>query len=287
MTLSFFLVCLAGVLPADEVLVTPRQLAGMEEVLVVDARAEEDFLRAHIPGAAHLDVETLSETRDNVIGQLRPAEAVLPLLAEAGLAPERHIVVYSGHFQEGEVKRATRLFWILEHLGYTRVSLLDGGLAKWQAEDRPVEKGPSTVAAITPDDLAGLGVPSLLAERDDIVAMLDTQHGTLIDFRVADEYAGKSKKEFVGSLGHIQGAQSCPAGGFYEGPYFEFKTGEALRAVLGDVTLKEGQPIITYCNTGRDATIGYLGLRLSGVDGVLVYDGSMAEWGNLPGAKVE
>jgi thiosulfate/3-mercaptopyruvate sulfurtransferase len=36
--------------------------------------------------------------------------------------------------------------------------------------------------------------------------------------------------------------------------------------------------VITYCNTGRQASVGYFVMRLTGHDNVSLYDGSMAEW---------
>ena len=42
--------------------------------------------------------------------------------------------------------------------------------------------------------------------------------------------------------------------------------------------LDENTPIITYCNTGRDATTGYFLFRLLGYHKVEMFDGSMAEW---------
>lgn len=285
--LSTILLMAVSALPAQELLVSPEQLAAMPAALVVDARAEGDFKGGHIPGAATLDVEDLSETRRGVVGLLKTPRELRQLIAKAGVDPAKHVVVYSGNFEASDVKRATRLFWILEVLDFPKVSLLNGGLAKWKAESRPVEQGSSKVAPIAPKLIADKLDEKRFAERSEVLKQIEQGSGTLLDLRVADEYAGKSKKEFVQVSGHIPSAKSCPAAGFFTGPYFEFKTGDDLNHVLGATILNPKGPVTTYCNTGRDATIGYLGLRLSGIDEVRVYDGSMAEWGSRPGAKVE
>ncbi|MBI2435482.1 MAG: sulfurtransferase, partial [Candidatus Hydrogenedentes bacterium] len=220
-------------------------------------------------------------------GLLKLPKELRKLLAEAGVGPARHIVVYSGMQEAADVKAATRLFWILENCGYPRVSLLNGGFAKWKAEGKPVEKGASKVTAIDVESIDLNKFNATLAERADVLRLIEHHTGTLLDLRVPEEYAGISKKDFVDTAGHIPRAQSCPAGDFVQGPYFEFKTAGDLAKVLGEVELKPGGPVVTYCNTGRDATIGYFGLRLQGIDKVKVYDGSMVEWSKQPAVKVE
>jgi len=49
----------------------------------------------------------------------------------------------------------------------------------------------------------------------------------------------------------------------------------------------DGDQVILYCNSGRSATMAYVGCRVLGMDGLGVYDGSMAEWSSDAGAEVE
>ncbi|MBI2435267.1 MAG: hypothetical protein HYV26_20610, partial [Candidatus Hydrogenedentes bacterium] len=240
--LATWLCFIAAALPPDQILVSTDLVATLENALLVDARPAEAFATEHLPGAANLDVESLSETRRGVVGLLKLPEELRKLLAAAGLSPARHIVVYSGMQQAADVKAATRLFWMLENCGYPRVSLLNGGFAKWKAEGKPVETGPSKVVALDVESIDLNKFNATRADRADVLQLIEHHTGTLLDLRVPEEYAGISKKDFVDTAGHIPSAQSCPAGDFVQGPYFEFKTAGDLAKVLGEVDLKKGGP---------------------------------------------
>ncbi|MBP8129362.1 MAG: sulfurtransferase [Candidatus Hydrogenedentes bacterium] len=270
-------------------LIATDQLQQLQGVQVVDARPIEAYAAAHLPGALHLDPATLSEERDGVQGLLKPVETLAALLSEAGLQPARHVVVYSGMDKPDDLKNAARLFWILEYLGFPRVSVLDGGFAKWRAEGRPVEAGAPPVPPEPVPELSLTPRPELLAVREDVLAIIGTSRGTLVDMRAPEEYAGLAKKDFVLRAGHIPGACNLPATDFAVkmgsdiAPYYTLRpVTELKQAIQGDASA----PVITYCNTGRDASVGYLVYRLAGIDRVAVYDGSMAEWGNHPGLSV-
>lgn len=278
--LGIILTLISAALPPEQVLVSTENVLSLPEVLLVDARPAEAYTAGHIPGAVHIDSETLSETRDGVRGLLKPAHQVVSLLAGAGVDPSRHIVVYSAMNEATEVKNAARLFWILEYLSYPRVSVLNGGIAKWTQEGRPLETG-----AARPNEAKSewnlKTRPELIATRDEVLDAVENAGSTLLDLRSPEEYAGLSKKDFINQSGHIPGACNLPASDVVkQGPFFLFKSPDELRASITEAGASATKPIITYCNTGRDASTGYLGLRLQGIENISVYDGSMAEWGN-------
>lgn len=269
---------LGASLASPSIVLNTGDIASVENGVIVDTRDADAFAAGHLPGAAHLDVETLSEVRDGVNGLLKPVEELLPLLADAGLDPAKTIVIYSGMENAGSLVRATRLLWVLEYLGYSDVRLLDGGLAKWNAEGRPVETGTSAVAAITPDKLADLAPQdSRLATREEVMATRSEKKGLIVDLRGPEYFSGAAKSGAVPKAGHIPGAKSRPGEEFLEGPYFTFKSPESIRDIVG---ADRGSGVITYCNTGRVATVGYAAYRIAGFDDVALYDGSMSEWGS-------
>ena len=51
------------------------------------------------------------------------------------------IVIYD----DSPLKSAARAWWLLKLFGAHDVALLDGGLAKWKAEGRPLEMGKQTL----------------------------------------------------------------------------------------------------------------------------------------------
>ena len=260
-----------GALHGDRLLMQPAQLAATPDGLPVDARGKDAFEIGHIPGAAHLDVDTLSETRNDVRGLLKPVDDVRMLVAMAGLAPENHLIVYAAG---GELKAATRMLWILEYLGYPRVSVLDGGYEHWVATGTPPATGASDVRSVRVESLPKNVRSELLASKDEVKGGACA----LVDLRSGAEYTGDSKKDFVKESGHIPGAHSLPAGDLLQegSPVFQ------PMGVIADQLKQQGAGddtrVVTYCNTGRDATVGYFAYRLMDHNNVAVYDGSMAEW---------
>lgn len=250
-------------------LITTESAAQMENILYLDVRKSEDFAATHISGATNVDVNTLSENRDEVSGVLRPIDQVLPILRQAGVDPSRYIVVYAGMDRGGEITLATRMFWILEYLGYENVAVLDGGLKKWQAEGRAVESGASKIKPLgslelRPDE-------SRIATAAEVREAIDSGKAELQDNRPDGQYSGADKSGAVARAGHLPGAKNVPASSLINEDGL-FKPVKELQSLSNGET-----PVITYCNTGRSATVGYFVERVLGRD-VSMYDGSMSEW---------
>lgn len=274
-------------LSPELLLLDPEGALALKEGLLVDCRPAEAFAAGHIPGAAHLDQAALSEDRGGVANELKDPEAMGALLAAAGLAADRHIVIYSAMDTPADFKNATRLFWILEYLSYERVSILDGGFARWKAEGRPVETGPSTVGPVKPGKVSTKPRQALIAEFETVAEMAATGQGVLVDCRTPEEYAGLSKKDFVAKKGNIPGSVNVPSADLIDPATLLLAPAKALAESLAPAGAAEDTPIVTYCNSGRDATVGYFAFRRAGHDRVAVYDGSMSEWAAQEGVPAK
>jgi thiosulfate/3-mercaptopyruvate sulfurtransferase len=269
------LICIAA-LQGDDLLVSTEQLTSMQDVLVVDVRSEEAYTAAHIPGTAHVDVDTLSETRGEVAGLLKPLETVQRMLGEAGIEPSRHVVIYSDSDSAGDFSKATRLFWILEYVGYERVSILDGGFAKWKAEDRETAEGASTVKAVEMPKL--IPHDDKLATADEVEIAVKEQSSAIADIRSPDYYRGEKKADVVKEAGHIPTAKNLPAEAFLSESDGTVRSWDELQSIIRDGNVSADGPVITYCNTGRSGSVGYFIMRRMGSESVSLYDGSMSEW---------
>ena len=60
-----------------------------------------------------------------------------------GVATADHVVVYDA--SATGLFSAARLWWMLRGFGHAHVSVLNGGLAVWQAEGRALEAGSPTI----------------------------------------------------------------------------------------------------------------------------------------------
>lgn len=282
--LSALLLTFATALGPEHLLLTPATVEGETAFLLVDARPAEAYAAGHAAGAAHLDPSDLAEDRDGVPGMLKALPEVLRIAARHGVDPSRHVVVYAEDHGPDDLKHATRLFWALEYAGFPRVSVLDGGFARWRAENRPVETGPGRAPVLDAGSWSLSPRKEVLATRADVIEVAKSGEGQLMDLRTPEDYAGLTKRPFVKKAGHIPGAHNLPVADTVQGEAGSFCTMRPLEEVRAELLRVEGGDpatrTIAYCNSGRDATVGYLVYRLAGFTNISVYDGSMAEWGN-------
>jgi thiosulfate/3-mercaptopyruvate sulfurtransferase len=282
--LNVLLVTVLAAASGGGVLLSSADLAAMDSVVIVDAREVAVFESAHIAGARNVPVSALSEARDGVPNLLKPLPQLESILQNAGLDPEKPVVVYSGMEGGKDLHLATRLFWILEYLGYRDVRLLDGGLAKWQAEGGAIETGtvkpePIEPLNLTPD-------PAKLATKEEVAAVAEDGSRQLLDLRSQAQYFGDERPGSATRAGRIPGACNLPAEESL-GADKTFKPVEELKTVAARQGLEAGKPVTTYCNTGRSASVGYFLLRHLGYDDVALYDGSMSEWSRDETKEVE
>lgn len=259
-----------------QLLVTPMDVETCDDCYLVDTRSPEGYAAGHIPGAIHLDAEAFSETRDGISGLLKPLEQVKALLGEAGIHPDKRIVLYSSMANVNAFRTATRLFWILDYLGYPRVAVLDGGFERWVKEGKPVQTDPVTPAPVTLPELTIR--EDRLATEEEVARALETKEAAILDIRPPEDYTGAKRKDDP-RAGHIPGAKNLPAGSCIASGDARLQSVEVINQLLTEKGVDPEKPVVTYCNTGRQASVGYFMLRVMGRDDVSLYDGSMAEWG--------
>jgi thiosulfate/3-mercaptopyruvate sulfurtransferase len=251
-------------------------VAANRDWLVVDTRPLKDYEAGHLPGAVPLEADSLSEIRDGVKGLLKPLPALRDALSKAGIDPKRRVILYSDMVDSDKRTQATRLFWILDYLGYPQLSVLDGGINEWTADKRPVDTGAPVFAPVTLPEFKPNG--KRLSTAEAVQTLLASKTGVLLDNRPSAQFAGDNKKDFVARAGHIAGACSLPHDDFTQPETGLFKPQAELKTLLEKRGITGSTPFITYCNTGRMASVGYFVARFLGYDNVSLYDGSMADW---------
>ena len=92
-----------------------------------------------------------------------PPEKFASRMQSLGLGDGSRIVVYD----DSPFKSAARAWWMLTLFGAHAVAILDGGIAKWKAEGRPLETGKPTLRhrhfTVWKDDKAVRNKADLLA----------------------------------------------------------------------------------------------------------------------------
>ena len=232
-----------------------------------------EWTRSHIPGAmyAHLDRD-LSGPKTGTNGRhpLPDIATIATTFGRLGITSGRQVVAYdqdNGMF-------ASRLWWLLRWLGHDAVAVLDGGLARWIAEGRPVSTAPDRhePALFTP---APRG--SMTVSATDVESHREEATWRVIDSRAPERYRGEVEP-MDPVAGHIPGA----ANHFFQWNIDEdgiFRTPEDLRMrlgrVVGDVPAER---IICYCGSGVQASQNLLALEHAGIVGAKLYPGSWSEW---------
>lgn len=246
-----------------------------EVLLVHVAMLGMDPPAAFIPGAVALDYHAI-ESSAGLSVEMPAAEQLVSVFAAAGVANDKHVVLYGG----GAAHVAARAFVALDYLGHRRVSVMDGGIEAWQEEGRPTvaQPSPARAARFTPAP-----DPAVLADAAWIAARLDDPTVAVIDARPADQYAGRSSRNL--REGHIPGAGNIFYAELLQSDAVpRLKPRNEVEAMFAAAGYTPGATVVSYCQIGMRASYNYLIARHLGYH-VKLYDGSWEEWGadeNLP-----
>jgi thiosulfate/3-mercaptopyruvate sulfurtransferase len=235
---------------------------------VVSGRA--DFEKAHIPGAAFLDIEhEVSEPHPRLHFTLPESRQFAAAMSRLGISDDTLVVPYStaNHWW------ATRLWWMLQVFGHPNSAVLDGGIQKWKAEGRTLLTGPAEKRAR--GRFTDRGTRSeLVADQADVLAAIGSGQTCTVNALRPEQHAGTGGVHY-GRRGHIAGSINLAAI-HHLNPDHTFKSEAALRALFAPALAKP--EVITYCGGGIAATSVALILAMLGHRGVKVYDASLTEW---------
>lgn len=238
-----------------------------------DARAE--YEAAHIPGAVFFDIEEVSDP-DSPYPHTWPQPHLFASRMRAlGLGDHDRIVVYDN----SPLHTSARAWWMLRSFGARQVAILDGGLAKWLEEGRPVESGRP---APRPGHFTPHPVEGAMLAKADILALHDRDDHVLADARAGDRFRGEAAEPRAGlAAGHIPGSRSLPQGSLYRADN-TMKTGAELRALFTEAGVDLKKPLVATCGSGVTACVLLFGAHLLGKTDLQLYDGSWSEWGSDP-----
>jgi len=273
-------------------LITPATLAqhvNDPSWVIIDCRfdltdpdkGESLYRTGHIPGAryAHLD-RHLSGPKTGTNGRhpLPDTDVLRRTFSELGIAPHVQVVAYDADSS----MFAGRLWWMLRWMGHDAVAVLDGGLARWQAEGHPVRGG---VESSTAAHFRGAPRPGWRLTADDVAGGLDNKSRLLVDSRTPERYRGIGETlDKVG--GHIPGAANY----FFQQNLADdktFKAPEELRAQWAPILQgRDPKDVVVYCGSGVTACHNLLALEHAGIHGVKIFPGSWSEWSSDPARPV-
>lgn len=243
---------------------------------VVPGRA--DFEKAHIPGAAFVDIEhDVSTPHPRLHFMLPTPQAFAEAMGRFGVSDDTLVISYStaNHWW------ATRMWWMLRVFGHDRAAVLDGGFQKWRKDGLPTESG--AARPVAPARFTPRMRPELVATKEDMLAAIGKGNVCTVNALRPEQHAGTGGVNY-GRRGHIPGSVNIAAV-HHLNPDNTFKPAAQLRELFAPALSKP--QVLTYCGGGIAATSVALLLAMLGYDAVKVYDNSLTEWAADPSLPME
>jgi thiosulfate/3-mercaptopyruvate sulfurtransferase len=260
------------------------------DIVVIDAtlylpttprNAYEEYRNAHIPGAIFFDIEELSDATNPMPHMLPSPEKFASRVKQMGIGDGTRVIAYDTQ----NMSSAARAWWMFRVMGHDDVAILNGGLPKWRAENRPIE----TVEPPrrTERHFTIRKNSALVRDMSDVKGLIGSDKAQIVDARSAGRFAGtEPEPRNVPRVGHMPGAKNLP--------YTEliradgtFKSAEEIAATLSAHDIDPNQPVVASCGSGVTACVIAFALTRLDKNHAAVYDGSWTEWSHGDGPVVK
>src|SRR5690554_1808672 len=263
-------------------LLEPSQLAASlpvsGQVLIIEQAGRDNYLQNHIPGSVWLDFKRLQLGTAPTPGALPSMAQLSAVFSELGLTPDTHVICSD---DEGG-GWAGRLIWVLDCLGHTRYSYLNGGLVAWRAEGLPTSSTETLPTASVYQ--AELRNPDCSLTKEQILQRLGQPDFAIWDARSRAEYTGE--KVISARGGHIPGAVNYEwTLGMNKARGLRINDLETFRSLLNDLGIDATKEVATHCQTHHRSGFTYPVGKILGPN-IKGYAGSWSEWGNNPATPV-
>jgi thiosulfate/3-mercaptopyruvate sulfurtransferase len=248
-------------------------------VRVVDARSEGEYAAGHIAGAVHLDGFGSGIPRSENGDMGSPAEFAR-LASGLGIDNDTTVVVYDTPSQ-----RVGMVAWTFLYYGHEDVRILDGGLAKWLAEGRPLT---TETSSWPPTTYVASPATAVYCSLDEAKSAVGRDDFVFWDTRSADEYTGAAGGFGAPPrLGRIPGAVHLEWTELLDPASRTLRPAAELREMLDARGITPDKQVASYCNGGARGALGGFVLRVLGYDRGQAYAGSFAQWSRQPDTAVE
>jgi thiosulfate/3-mercaptopyruvate sulfurtransferase len=232
------------------------------DVRVIYVGDAGEYGKGHVPGARVIDhMATVAMGANG--HRLAASDALVRAFANLGVSDDSHVVLY------GDSPMATG--WVnsaLVAIGHgDQVSWLDGGIALWKAEKRPLETAASPTAVA--GTLTAKPGTDLFVDAAWVKAHLQSPTTKILDVRTQGEWNG----------GHVPNAtlvlwQDL----FADVKTQKFKSPDDIKSLLARAGVQPGQEVVAYCAIGMRASLmGWAARSVAGVP-TKIYLGSWQDW---------
>lgn len=244
-----------------------------------DARKEYD--QEHIPGAVFFDIDDIKDSQNPLPHMLPAPEVFSAKVRKLGLGDGMRIVVYD---RKG-LMSSPRVWWMFRIFGHRDVYVLDGGLPKWKAEQRPLDDHP-----VLPEERHFTARFDTTRVRDmqKLLGNIEAPQEQVVDARSRGRFEGRDPEPWPGrQSGRIPGSYNVPYTDLIDTEIGCMKDSDGLRRRFEEAGVDLKAPVVTSCGSGITAAALALALEVLGHRDVALYDGSWAEWGLSDRAPIE
>ena len=248
------------------------------DLMILDVQPDvHDYIKRHIPGAVYFNEGLLRCPLTGTPAYYVPTTSIQAVFRRVGLRADVPVVVYTGSGGMkgwGDGLEQTMLAYSLARFGHDNVCILDGGIDKWQKEDRHLTKEFPTVAD---SDFEAKVRSEYFLEYEEFTQIKDRDDVMLLDVRPANVYEGQGPWS---KPGHIPGAHNLPWQSLMDEKNKRLlKPHEEIQSIICDHNVSPERTVICSCGTGREATNAFALFKwYLDYPNVKLYEGSFTEW---------
>lgn len=251
-----------------------RLKAEYDNVIVLDARSQEEYDKGHLPNAVRAtwqewaNVEVAQDSGE--WAHIQSYDNLSKIFGDLGIDGTKPVVIYTdtqaGWGEEG------RQLWTFRVFGLTNTYILNGGIKAWKDAGGEISTEATKITPVTgpvpnPDE-------SLIAETDYVAANLGKVN--ILDTREDAEYAG-TKNYGEKTNGRIPNAKHIWFKDFYHADG-TLLTPAQIRARVEALGYKPEDEVILYCTGGIRSGFTTIILRAAGYSKARNYNVSFSAW---------
>ncbi len=240
-----------------------------------DRDPKAEFASCHIPGSIFFDINAIADLNSSLPHMLPSADDFSDHMKNLGIANKDHVICYDTN---GGPMAAMRAWWTFRVFGHHKVSVLNGGLPKWNKEGHKTKNGGRKTIET---DFHAAFRPALVKTFDQIRENLERNEFQLIDARSEGRFNGvdpEPRADLQG--GHIPGAINLPFQKLFNTEnLMVMRNADELTVMLRKADINPEEPLASSCGSGVTAAPLVFALYLLGYEEAAIYDGSWAEWG--------
>jgi len=245
--------------------------------------AAQDWAARHIPGSVYIDINEVADRSPPLPHMLPDEHDFGAAMGALGISNLHKVIVYDSN---GGHMAACRMWWMLRCFGHRNCAVLNGGLVRWDAQNRPTD---AKVPTHAPESCTPHIHPELIKTKAQMLANIKNQNFQVLDARSPGRFHGVDPEPRpTKHVGHIPGSINVPFASLMQADQdFTFKPADELKAVFTAAKVDLNQPTVHSCGSGVTACVSAFALHLLGYNDFAIYDGSWAEWGNDDNVPIE